>query len=68
MERKRDKPRDWSYEKTDEELKPYIDEFYEKNLFLLKECPKYGFKYFDTSKNRERVLNDAYEYICRNMK
>lgn len=68
MVREHDKPREWSYKKTDEELKPYIDEFYEKNVFLLEECPKYGFKYFDTSKNREKVLNEAYEYICKNMK
>ena len=62
-----DKPRDWSFKKTDEELKPFIADFYKKNSILLKECSKYGFKYFDTSKNREEVLNKAFEYICENV-
>lgn len=58
---------DWSYSKTDEELKGFIKEFYQKNQYLLKECEKYGFKYFDTHKDRESVLNEIYDYICKNI-
>ena len=50
-----------------EEEKRFIADFYKKNSILLKECSKYGFKYFDTSKNREEVLNKAFEYICENV-
>ena len=66
--RQHDKEKDWSYHKTDEELSSYIKEFYEKNKLLLSECKKYGFKYFDTSKNREQVLNEILKYICEENK
>lgn len=66
--RQHDKEKDWSYHKTDEELSSYIKEFYEKNKLLLSECKKYGFKYFDTSKNREQVLKEILKYICEENK
>lgn len=62
--RKNDTKKDWSYNKSDEELKLYIKEFYHKNLYLIEECKKYNFKYVDTHNNREEVLNQVFESIC----
>lgn len=33
------------------------------NEELKKECPKYGIKYIDTSKNREKILNEILKEI-----
>ena len=66
--RDNDSKNDWSYKKTDEELKKFIHRFHEKNQFLIRECKKYGFKYIDTHKDREKVLNEVFNYICEEMK
>lgn len=66
--RDNDSKNDWSYKKTDEELKKFIHRFHEKNQFLIGECKKYGFKYIDTHKDREKVLNEVFNYICEEMK
>lgn len=57
-----------SDKKTDEELKKFIHRFHEKDQFLIGECKKYGFKYIDTHKDREKVLNEVFNYICEEMK
>lgn len=57
MVRSNDKKKDWSFYKSDYELNDYINEFYEKNLYLQQECKKYGFDYIDTSNNRMEVLD-----------
>lgn len=66
--RKNDSETDWSYTKTDKELKKFIKDFYEKNQLLIKECQKYGFKYVDTHKNREKILRETFDYICEEVK
>lgn len=60
-----DKETDWTYSKTDEELRKEIEWFDKKNQFLLKECEKYGFKYIDTHDNRKEVLEEVFNDICR---
>ena len=63
--RNNDTEKDWSFSKTDTELKEYIDEFYAKHLYLKQACKKYGFEYVDTSKNRMEVLNKLAEKIIK---
>lgn len=60
-----DRPQDWSYQMTYENLEKHAISWAEKNELLKKECPKYGIKYIDTSKNREKVLNDVLEKLSR---
>ena len=60
-----DKETEWTYSKSDEELRDEIKWFYEKNQFLLEECKKYGFKYIDTHENREKVLEKVFDQICK---
>ena len=63
--RDNDVPTDWTYGKSDEELRKDIKWFDEKNQFLLNECQKYGFKYVDTHQDRDKVLNDVCDYISK---
>lgn len=65
--RKYDKANSWSKHVGDIELKIYIEQYIEKSKKLKEECKKYGFKFFDTSINREKVLKEAMEYIDKNI-
>ena len=61
---KYDKPKDWTYGLTREYIEKHAEGWYECNEMLKKECPKYGIKYIDTSKNQEEMLNNILEDIC----
>ena len=37
--------------------------WYSKNQMLKVECPKYGIKYIDTSKNREIIFNELIDNL-----
>ena len=50
--------KDWTFGLSREYLKKHAIDWYSANEMLKKECPKYGIKYYDTSENREQVLND----------
>lgn len=63
--RKNDTELDFSYKKTDKELLKYSEEWYQKNELIKKECKKYGFKYIDTSKNRDETLKSVFKEICK---
>ena len=65
LEKTKYKETDWTYSKTDKELKKEIEWFDEKNQFLIEECKKYGFKYIDTHENRKEVLEEVFNYICK---
>lgn len=62
-----DKENSWSKMLNDVELIPYIEKAIEMSKKIQKECNEYGFKFFDTSYDRERVLNEALLYIEENM-
>ena len=34
-------------------------------IFLISYSPKYGIKYFDTTKDREKVLNEVVDFISK---
>ena len=62
---KHDKEQDWTYGLPREYLEKHAEDWYRSNEMLKKECPKYGIKYIDTSKNRESVLEKILEYIFK---
>lgn len=62
--RSHDVETDWTFNKTDEELRESIKWFHERNRFIMKECEKYGFKYFDTHENRDKSLDEVSDFIC----
>ena len=50
--------KDWTFGLSKEYLKKHAIDWYSANEMLKKECPEYRIKYYDTSENREQVLND----------
>lgn len=66
--REHDLPKDWTYGISDEQLSANADKWNEKNLLLKTECPKYGIKYIDTSKNRENILQSILETLEKDVR
>ncbi len=58
-----DVEKDWTFGLSREYLKMHATDWYFTNEMLKKECPKYGIKYYDTSKNRVETLNNIMEKI-----
>ena len=54
--RKHDTDKDWTFEVSDEDLRKHSEEWFAQNEKLKKDCAKYGIKYIDTTKNREKIL------------
>ena len=55
--------KDWTFGLSREYLKKHAIDWYSANEMLKKECPEYRIKYYDTSENREQVLNDIMREI-----
>lgn len=60
-----DTPEDWSYGLSKEYLREHAKDWFAANEMLKTECPKYGIKYYDTSKNRVETLNTIMEEIIK---
>ncbi len=60
---KYDIEKDWTYGLPKEYLLENAQDWYKCNEMLKQECPKYGIKYIDTSKNRFEVLKDILHEI-----
>lgn len=58
-----DKEKDWTYGLSREYLEKHAEDWYKCNEMLKRECPKYGIRYIDTSKNREEILNSMLKEI-----
>lgn len=54
----------WTYGLTREYILKHAQDWYNCNEMLKKECPKYGIRYIDTSKNRKDILNKILEEIA----
>lgn len=61
--RDNDKPEDWSFNISDEDLDAHAEKWAETNEILKVDCPKYGIEYIDTSKNRNEILKSILEKI-----
>jgi len=66
--KKHDMVNDWSYEMSDEERIEYCEKQIEKAKIWEQECKIYGLKFYDTSKDRDKVLNEIMEDIEKNIK
>ena len=53
----------WTYNLPKDYLKKHAEDWYSKNQMLKVECPKYGIKYIDTSKNREIIFNELIDNL-----
>ena len=61
--RKYDTKDDWSYYLDDDKLREYCDHYMMINKFFDEKFREYGIKTFDTSKDRDQVLEEAIKYI-----
>lgn len=53
----------WTYGLSKEYLLKHAQDWYNCNEMLKIECPKYGIKYIDTSKDRVKLLNEILENL-----
>ncbi len=60
---KYDTKESWTYGLPKEYILEHAQDWYNNNEMLKIECPKYGIKYIDTSKNREQILNEILETL-----
>ena len=58
----------WSDKLTDEEFKPYLEEGIKYSREAKEMCCKYNIKYFDVSKNFNKVIEEAYQFIINELK
>lgn len=63
--RENDKNNFWSSKISDEDLRRWTHDDIEYSKLLESECKKYNIPYFDTSVNRDEVLQEALEYILK---
>ncbi len=56
IQKKYDTPRDYTYYKSDEELREGCRHIVEQSILMRRQCEKYGLPYFETSRDREAVL------------
>ena len=55
----------WTYGLSKEYLLEHTQDWYKCNEMLKIECPKYGIKFIDTSKDREIVLIEILENLFK---
>lgn len=60
---KYDTEESWTYGLSKEYIAKHAEDWYKCNEMLKTECPKYGIKYIDTSKDRNKVLEKILEEI-----
>ena len=61
--REMDKPNDWTFKESDERLLRHCSKIIKESKTLEEECKKYGFYYFNTFNDREKVFNDIIKLI-----
>ncbi len=59
---------DWTFKKSKEELLEYSEKQIIKSKELKEECQKYNVKFYDTSFDRKKVLNEVMKDIEENIK
>ena len=57
---------DWTYNRTEQELINWCKDSIEKAKILKEQAEQYNLKFYDTAKNRERVLQEIIEDIEKN--
>jgi hypothetical protein len=61
--KKFDTENDWTYEFSDDDLREISEDVISYSRFMTDHLMKYGFAIYDTSNDREQVLDQILEYI-----
>lgn len=56
---------DWSSQESDEYIMDFVTRMNKLSKFIKEECDKYQLTYYDTSKEFNNKLNNAYEYLAK---
>lgn len=56
IQKKYDTEKDYTFYKSDEELREGASYIVEQSLYMKKQCMEYGLPYFETARNREQVF------------
>lgn len=57
IQKKYDTEKDYTFYKSDEELKEGAVYIVEQSIYIKEQCQKYGLPFFETAKNREQVFD-----------
>ena len=60
IQKKYDTPKDYTFYKSDEELKEGAQYIVEQSLLMKAQCEKFGLKYYETARNREEVFEQFF--------
>ena len=61
IQKKYDTPKDYTFYKSDEELKEGAQYIVEQSLLIKEQCEKFGLKYYETARNREDVFEQFFK-------
>lgn len=64
IQKKYDTPRDYTYYKTDDEIRKRCIYIVEQSKLIKDQCIKYGLPYYETSRNREQVIRSFIESLA----
>ena len=56
IQKRYDTPKDYTYYKSDEELREGAAYIVEQSILMKEQCQKYGLPYFETARDRERTF------------
>ena len=63
IQRKYDTPQDYTYHKSDDEIREGCVYLVEQSRLMREQCEKYGLPCYETARDRERVINNFIEMI-----
>ena len=66
--REMDSEKDWTFKETDEKLLKHCNKIVDESKTLENECKKYGFYYFNTFDDREKVFDGIIEMLKEEQK
>ncbi len=66
--RKYDTPDEYTYHKSDDEMKAGCADMVEQSRLIREQCEKYGLPCYETSRDREHVINDYIEEVGQGKK
>jgi len=68
IQRKYDTPRDYTFNRSDDELLEGAEYIVEQSLIMKEQCEKLGLHFYETARNREKVFADFLQMIEEKIK
>ena len=68
IQRKYDTPKDYTFNRSDDELLEGAEYIVEQSLIMKEQCEKLGLPFYETARNREKVFDDFLQMIEEKIK